>query len=103
MARRIAPIGTLSPERMRPVKLTSFFAQSDVVCSAFSLKSPIRDEDTTAEGRKFSAIAGSIGTPSSVGVLYLESDGSDSQKKADEIMTIFRAIKHTLSDCLNVT
>lgn len=95
-------IGDLGPERTQPVKLAGSVGHFDLVSSAFSLKTPLREEGVTGDGQAVTMIAAAIGGITPIGVLYLESVEGFAPDMADDPMPMFRALRHTLCDCLNL-
>lgn len=104
-SRMLAPsikIGDVSADRLRPIKLSSALSHFDLVSSAFSLKSPLREEKIGSDGRRITMIACSIGQSASMGVLYLETGEDFINEVGPDPMPIFRALRQTLADCLNL-
>lgn len=95
-------IGDVGPERSQPVKLAGSVGHFDLVSSAFSLKTPLREEGVTSEGQAVTMIAAAIGGVTPIGVLYLESIEGFAPDLTDDPMPVFRALRHTLCDCLNL-
>ena len=95
-------IGDLGPERSQPVKLAGSVGHFDLVSSAFSLKTPLREEGVASEGQAVTMIAAAIGGITPIGVLYLESVEGFAPDMVDDPMPMFRALRHTLCDCLNL-
>ncbi len=95
-------IGEVAPERMRPLKLSSTLSHFDLVTSAFSLKSPLREERSLPDGRHIVMFACSLGQAAPVGVLFLETDPFVGADPTSDVMPVFRAIRQTLCDCLNL-
>lgn len=93
-------IGELPAERAKPVKLSSSLSHLDLVSSAFSLKTPLKEDGYSKDEQASILIASSLGSASSVGVLYLEILKEEVGEQ-DPINT-FRAIRQTLCDCLNL-
>ncbi len=96
-------IGELSTDRIKPVKLSSVLGHFDLVSSAFGLKAPLREEGMSREGERMTMIATALGTTTPLGVLYLETDDDVSGNASADPMPVFRALKQTLSDCLNLS
>jgi hypothetical protein len=94
--------GELQPDRCRPIKLSSALSHFDLVSSAFSLKSPLREEGVNSDGRRTTMIACSIGQTAPMGVLYLETSEDFVNDIGPDPMPVFRALRQTLSDCLNL-
>ena len=104
-SRMLAPsikIGDIASDRARPIKLSSALSHFDLVSSAFSLKSPLREEGTGLDGRRITMIACSIGQAAPMGVLYLETAEDFVNEIGPDPMPIFRALRQTLADCLNL-
>ena len=96
-------IGELSPDRIKPVKLSSVLGHFDLVSSAFGLKAPLREEGMSRDGDRMTMIATALGNTTPLGVLYLETDDDISGNSSNDPMPVFRALKQTLSDCLNLS
>ncbi len=94
--------GELSPERTRAIKLSSALSHFDLVSSAFSLKSPLREEGVGADGRRTTMVACSLGNAAPMGVLYLETSEDFATNFGPDPMPVFRALRQALSDCLNL-
>ena len=104
-SRLLAPsikLGEMPADRCRPIKLSSALSHFDLVSSAFSLKSPLREEGVSRDGRKTLMMACSIGQAASMGVLYLETAENFAADIGADPMPVFRAIRQTLCDCLNL-
>jgi len=104
-SRMLAPsikIGDIAADRARPIKLSSALSHFDLVSSAFSLKSPLREEGTGLDGRRITMIACSVGQAAPMGVLYLETAEDFVNEIGPDPMPIFRALRQTLADCLNL-
>ncbi|MFN8390033.1 MAG: HDOD domain-containing protein [Bdellovibrionota bacterium] len=95
-------LGELTPDRSRPIKLSSALSHFDLVSSAFSLKSPLREEGVSKDGRRITMIACSIGQAAPMGVLYLETSEDFASEIGPDPMPVFRAIRQALCDCLNL-
>lgn len=95
-------IGEVPAERMRTLKLSSTLSHFDLITSAFSLKSPLREERTLPDGRHVVMFACSLGHTAPVGVLFLETDPFSGADPTADIMPVFRALRQTLCDCLNL-
>lgn len=104
-SRVLAPsikIGDLPADRARPIKLSSALSHFDLVSSAFSLKSPLREEGSTAAGQRVTMIACSLGQAAPMGVFYLETSDDFVSEIGPDPMPVFRALRQALSDCLNL-
>jgi hypothetical protein len=95
-------VGEIPPERLRALKLGSALSHFDLVSSAFTLKSPLREERINPDGSRVVMFACSLGQAAPVGVLFLESTPAKGEDQTADIMPIFRALRQTLSDCLNL-
>ena len=95
--------GEFPPERLRPVRVSSVLAQFDLVASAFSLKSPMREEIANQNGEPTTILVGAVGHSTKIGVLYVEADKDFAAAAGPDPMPIYRAIRQTLHDCLNLS
>lgn len=95
-------IGELAPERTKPIKLSSVLSHFDLVSSAFSLKSPLREEGIDENGKRTTVIAAALGLSAPMGVVYLETSENFLSEIGPDPLPVFRAIRQTLSDCLNL-
>ncbi|MCB0322695.1 MAG: HDOD domain-containing protein [Bdellovibrionales bacterium] len=105
--RHLAPaikLGDVAKERLRPVAVSTTLAQFDLVTSAYSLKTPLREERNDGEGQRVTVIAAALGTITPVGVLYLETapERADGASTNDALL-VFKAVRQCLTDCLNVS
>jgi len=104
-SRVLAPsikIGDLSADRARPIKLSSALSHFDLVSSAFSLKSPLKEEGSSVAGQRVTMIACSLGQNAAMGVFYLETSDDFINEIGPDPMPVFRALRQTLADCLNL-
>ena len=103
--RVLAPVmklGALSKERLRSVGLSSVLAQFDIVASAYSCKSPLREQSAPQGGKRKTGVAGVVGNNTPVGVLYLETETEERSGEEVDPMPSFRALRQALNDCLNL-
>lgn len=89
--------------RLRPVKISSVLAQFDVIASAFSLKTPLREETISEEDTPLTVLAAALGQTNKVGVLYLETRADFNSTIDADSMAVFRAIRQCFHDCLNLS
>ncbi len=103
--RVLAPVmklGALPKERLRSVGLSSVLAQFDIVASAYSCKSPLREQSAPQGGKRKTGVAGVVGNNTPVGVLYLETETEERSGEEVDPMPSFRALRQALNDCLNL-
>ena len=94
--------GDMPKERLRAIKVSSVLAQFELVASAFSLKTPLREESLTEAGQRVTIIVSAIGQATRVGVFYLETCENFTDTVAPDPMPVYRAVHQCLCDCLNV-
>ncbi len=105
-ARALSPavkIGEATQKKLRTVRIHSHLAQFDLIASAYSLKSPLREESIGDNGEPYTLYAGAIGTVTPIGVLYLECKPGESEFPGGDPMILFKVLRHCVGDCLNVS
>ncbi len=96
-------VGEPTQKKLRSVRIHSHLAQFDLIASAYSLKSPLREESLGPNGENFTLYAGAIGSITPIGVLYLECQTDQADFPGGDPMILFKVLRHCLCDCLNVS
>lgn len=72
------------------------------VVEAFFCSYPIKQEAIYFEGERISHVTGVIGNSEKAGVLYLQFSEQLAQTDGNEILSLFKTIRQTFNDCLNL-
>jgi hypothetical protein len=94
-------VGSCFPDRLKSVRVNTSLGQLDFIASAFSLKTPTR-EDRIRKNENISCIAGSLGTREPVGVLYVESNEETQLEQGRNSILLFQAFRKAIGDSLNL-
>jgi hypothetical protein len=95
-------IGNTNLSRFRPLSCADA-GQLHPAVEALSYTTPLRQENVVVNGELVSHITGTFGNTEKTGVLYLEL--MPRLLDVDQIVGLiaFKAIRHCLNDCLNLT
>ena len=95
-------VGTDDIRRYREVDYASASSGFDPVASAFRCRTPIHEQNGSIGDTTGSYVAGQLGNAQKIGVLYLEPTTElQGSLKSDPIL-LFKALRQTLHDCLNL-
>lgn len=95
-------IGTDDIRRYNEVDYASASSGFDPVASAFRCRTPIHEQSGSVGEGDSPYVAGQLGNSQKIGVLYLEpADALLKSLKSDPIV-LFKALRQTLQDCLNL-
>ncbi|MCO6432510.1 MAG: hypothetical protein J5J00_16775 [Deltaproteobacteria bacterium] len=95
-------IGSSPLSRYKPVSATTSGSDSGILMEALYASMPIKQQNVVLFGDLVSPMIGPLGSKEPIGVLYLEMSPQLQAKDSQEILNLFRAIRHALNDCLNV-
>jgi hypothetical protein len=89
--------------KLMDVRSTDLQHTSDPIATAFSCSSPIVESNEASDTETNSYICGALGNLKKVGVLYLEVPKSVLTQTDSNLLIHYKAIRQTLSDCLNLS
>ena len=93
--------GKISRDTTKAIKTNLSGAGSDLITSAFTLKAPLKEDRSLPTGEQITMMAGALGNNQRVGVLYLEIASTATRPNYDPTV-VFKAVRQTLADCLNL-
>ncbi len=94
-------VGSCFSDRLRPVRVDSRSGHLDFIASAYSLRTPTR-EDRIRDGETISCLAGSLGTNQKVGVLYMETNEETQIAEGRNSNLLFQVFRRAIGDSLNL-
>jgi HD-like signal output (HDOD) protein len=94
-------VGSCFSDRLASVRVNSTLGHLDFIASAFSLKTPTR-EDRMRGDENISCIAASLGVREPVGVLYMETSEEYQRATGLDTSLLFQAFRKAIGDSLNL-
>ncbi len=95
-------VGNTSLARFKPVRYLGSAIHYDPVAAAFNCKNPIMEENVVINDENVSYVAGVLGDMQKAGVLYLEIADFLLRDRNLNVTSIYKALRQTLNDCLNL-
>jgi hypothetical protein len=86
----------------KPLNMIDEGSNVHPVVEALDSQTPLRQENCMINGEAYSFIAGCLGSTEKKGVLFLEMSGKLASKDRSYSVNLFKAIRHTLTDCLMI-
>ena len=94
--------GRLEVRKPVPVAYAPDSSDADFISLAFECKSPLIETRRGVVDQEIEYMAVCLGQKQKAGVLYLEIPQTVSHQLSTDVLTLFRAIAQTLSDCLHI-
>lgn len=95
-------IGNSTLARFKPVRYLGAAVDFDPVAAAFNCRNPIMEENVVINEQTVSYVAGVLGDMQKAGVLYLEIADFLLRDRNLNVTSIYKALRQTLNDALNL-